>query len=129
MIKLSHSLLLFSLTLLISYCRPKAKDIPGFDETLFRADRMGCHGERAQMKEIITQIDTALKGMSQKQIQATLGKPDRHELAPRSQKYFVYYIDPAPDCAETIESTKEPFTMLIRFSAMDRSTEVSFQNY
>lgn len=126
MAKLSRSILLLFLSLVTSYCQPKGKDIPGFDETLFRADRKGCHGERAQMRKIITQIDTALKGMSQKQIQATLGKPDRHELAPRSQKYFVYYIDPAPECGE---STEEPFTMLIRFSAMDRSTEVSFQNY
>ncbi|WKN44614.1 hypothetical protein [Tunicatimonas pelagia] len=126
MFKLSRSLLLLSFILLASYCKPTPKDIPGFDETLFRADQMGCQGERAQMREIITQIDTALKGMSQKQIQATLGKPDRHELAPRSQKYFVYYIDPAPECPNGAEN---PFTMLIRFSALDRSTEVSFQNY
>ncbi len=126
MVKLSHCLLLLSLTLITSYCKPKAKDIPDFDEVLFQADRKGCHGERAQMRERLTQIDTALKGMSQKQIQATLGKPDRHELAPRSQKYFVYYIDPAPDCPNGAEN---PFTMLIRFSAMDRSSEVSFQNY
>ncbi len=111
---------------LLSCCKPKAKDIPGFDESRFQADKMGCEGERAQMREILTQIDTAFKGLSQKQVQATLGKPDRHELAPRSQKYFVYYIDPAPDCPN---GTEEPFTLLIRFSALDRSTEVSFQNY
>lgn len=121
-----YYLSILMLGLLTSFCTPEAKDIPDFDEVLFQADRMGCHGKRAQMRERITQIDTALKGMSQKQIQATLGKPDRHELAPRSQKYFVYYIDPAPDCPN---GTEEPFTLLIRFSALDRSTEVSFQNY
>ncbi|MGD1893037.1 MAG: hypothetical protein ACFB15_20930 [Cyclobacteriaceae bacterium] len=126
MIYLSRMLLGLTLASLVCYCKPKAIDIPNFDETLFQADRMGCNGERAQMKEILTQIDTAFKGLSQKQVQATLGKPDRHELAPRSQKYFVYYIDPAPDCPNGIE---EPFTLLIRFSALARSTEVSFQNY
>ncbi|MEM6844370.1 MAG: hypothetical protein AAF632_19280 [Bacteroidota bacterium] len=124
---LPYRLLLFlSLGLLLGYCKPKAKDVAGFDEARFQADRMGCQGERAQMREMLVQIDTAFKGMTQKQVQATLGKPDRHELASRSQKYFVYYIDPAPDCPN---GTEEPFTMLIRFSALDRSTEVSFQNY
>lgn len=126
MIYLSRTILFLSLASIISYCTPDPIDIPNFDETLFQADRRGCHGERAQMKEIITQIDTALKGLSQKQVQATLGKPDRHELASRSQKYFVYYIEPGPDCPN---GTEEPLTMLIRFSALDRSTEVSFQNY
>jgi hypothetical protein len=123
---LTRILLGLTLSLLVCYCTPDPIDIPNFDETLFQADRKGCHGERAQMKEELMQIDTALKGLSQKQIQATLGKPDRHELAPRSQKYFVYYIDPGPDCPN---GTEEPLTMLIRFSALDRSTEVSFQNY
>ena len=119
---LSFLLIAFSL----SFCVPDGKDISGFDETLFRADRWGCHGKRAEMKEALMQIDTALKVMSQKQVLATLGKPDRHELAPRSQKYFVYYIEPGPDCPE---GGDEPFTMLIRFSALDRSTEVSYRNY
>lgn len=126
MIKLTRTVLFLSISTFISYCTADPIDIPNFDETLFQADRKGCHGERAQMKEILTQIDTALKGLSQKQVQATLGKPDRHELAPRSQKYFVYYIDPAPECPN---GTEEPFTLFIRFSALDRSTEVSFQNY
>lgn len=78
------------------------------------------------MKETLMQLDTAFKGLSQKQIVALLGKPDRHELAPRSQKYYVYYIDPAPECAG---GSEEPFTLLIRFSALDRSTEISYQNY
>ena len=78
------------------------------------------------MKDALMQVDTVLKGLSQKQVQATLGKPDRHELAPRSQKYFVYYIDPAPECAD---GNDKPFTLYIRFSALDRSTEISYQNY
>jgi len=126
MIYLSRTILFFFLASLISYCTPDPIDIPNLDETLFQADRKGCHGERAQMKEVLMQIDTALKGLSQKQVQATLGKPDRHELAPRSQKYFVYYIEPGPECPNGPEV---PLSMLIRFSALDRSTEVSFQNY
>lgn len=111
---------------LVSFCKPAPIDITGFDEAAFRADPLGCRGDRAQMKEVLMQVDSALKGLSQQQIQATLGKPDRHELAPRSQKYFVYYIDPSPECGEGNDA---PFTLFVRFSALDRSTEISYQNY
>lgn len=126
MLLVPRILLFLSICSLISFCQPKPIDIPGFDEAVFRADQKGCHGERAQMKDVLMQVDTAFKGLSQKQIYALLGKPDRHELAPRSQKYFVYYIDPAPECAE---GSEEPFTLFIRFSALNRSTEISYQNY
>ena len=119
-------LLLLFVSSFLSFCKPQSIDIPTIDEAAFRADRMGCQGERALMKEAFMQADSVLKGLSQTQIQATLGKPDRHELAPRSQKYFVYYIDPAPECDGGSDT---PFTLYIRFSALDRSTEISYQNY
>lgn len=107
-------------------------DIPGFDEEAFRQDANGCLGVRAEMKDKLFEITSQLKGLTQTEIQNTLGTPDQQDLADRNQKFFVYDIEPSPLCKQdTVEvsSDKPPLTMYIRFSAIDLSTEVSFKNY
>lgn len=107
-------------------CR-QTPDIPGFDEAAFRQDAGGCAGIRNGMKEQIFAIEDELKGLGQQQVMKVLGKPDKHELASRGQKSFVYYIEPSSQCEQN--SIAEPLTMYIRFSALDAVTEVSFENY
>lgn len=102
-------------------------DIPGFDEAAFRQDAGGCEGIRNGMKEQVFAIEDELKGLSQRQVMNVLGRPDKHELASRGQKSFVYYIEPSSDCGQN--HTTAPLTMYIRFSALDAVTEVSFENY
>lgn len=115
----------FFLTLLSS-CYSTV-DIEGFDEAAFRADFRGCHGIRANMKDTLFAVDQHFKRLTQEEIYETLGKPDRQELASRSQKYYVYYIEPAPSCTE--DSAAAPLTMYVRFSAMNRASEVKYENY
>lgn len=124
MIKFSSSLF-FIATFFLS-CRP-AVDIENFDEAAFQSDPNGCRGIRAGMKDSLFAADTYLKSLTQEDVYATLGKPDRQELAPRSQKYFVYFIEPAPAC--TGDSLGSPLTLYIRFSAMNRASEVKYENY
>lgn len=119
-------LLLLMMLLTIS-CK-KGIDIPNFDEKAFQQDKKGCSGTRENMREELFNITSQLKGLSQEQIKATLGKPDQQELAERNQKYFVYFIEPSIDCPKNT-SEEEPLTMFIRFSALNRSTEISFKNY
>lgn len=119
-------LLFVALLSVVSSCR-EAVDIPDFDEAAFRADPDGCRGIRQAMKDTLLAADTHFKGLTQEEIYATLGKPDRQELAARSQKYFVYYVDPAPTCQG--DSTGSPLTLFVRFSAMNRATEVKYENY
>lgn len=104
-----------------------AVDIKDFDEAAFRADPNGCSGARSDLKESLFTADRYLKGLTQEEIWATLGKPDRQELATRSQKYYVYYVDPAPACSG--DSTDLPLTLFVRFSAMNRASEVKYENY
>lgn len=102
-------------------------DIPGFDEAAFRQDMGGCEGIRNGMKEQIFAIEDEIKGLSQQQVMNVLGRPDKHELASRGQKSFVYYIESSPACEQN--DTTAPLTMYIRFSALDAVTEVRFENY
>lgn len=115
------------IVLTISQCQ-QAVNIENFDEAAFQADPLGCKGERLRMKEQVLQLPQHLTGFSQQEIQAILGKADRQELSNRSQKYLVYFIEPAPACAEN-RSEKEPLTMYVRFNSVGRSNEISFQNY
>ena len=119
-------LLLIVMLMTFSACHTSV-DIDGLDEAAFRADPNGCSGIRSAMKDALFAADTYLKGLTQEEIYATLGKPDRQELATRSQKYFVYYIDPAPECQG--DSTATPLTLFVRFSAMNRASEVKYENY
>ena len=116
-----------SLLLLISSGCQSVPDIPDFDEAAFRQDARGCEGTRNSMKEKIFNIKDEFRGLSQRQVMQLLGKPERHELASRGQKSFVYYIEPSPECMQN--NNKDPLTMFVRFSALNAVTEVSFENY
>lgn len=120
------SLFLPTLLALFVGCRT-AVDIENFDEAAFRSDPNGCTGVRASMKDALFAADQHFKGLTQEEIYATLGKPDRQELATRSQKYYVYYVDPAPTCSD--DSTRLPLTLFVRFSAVNRASEIKYENY
>ncbi|MFP4090275.1 MAG: hypothetical protein ACLFUB_01855 [Cyclobacteriaceae bacterium] len=112
--------------LLLAGCQG-AQDIENFDETAFQNDPNGCEGVREAMKTQVFQLSKPLIGLSQREINATLGKPDRQELAARSQKYFVYYIEPGPACESNTE--EEPLSMYVRFNSVGQANEISFKNY
>ena len=118
----------FAFILLLMLGCQTAVDIDHFDEAAFRSDPNGCLGIRAAMKDTLFAADPHFKNLTQEEIYATLGKPDRQELASRSQKYFVYYIDAAPNCEGHHEGSL-PLTLYIRFSATNRASEVKYENY
>ncbi|MDF9796133.1 hypothetical protein OKW21_001396 [Catalinimonas alkaloidigena] len=106
----------------------QAVDIENFDEAAFMKDAEGCLGQRIQMKEQILKLPQHLSGLSQQEIQKTLGKADRQELSNRSQKYLIYFIEPAPSC-EGNTTDEEPLTMYVRFNSVGLANEISFKNY
>lgn len=124
MIQKTSQLLMLAF-LLLTACY-QAADIENFDETAFQNDPYGCEGTRLQMKQQVLQLPSALKGLNQYEIEATLGKADRQELSNRSRKYLIYYIEPGPQCEN---SEEEPFTLTVRFNSVGQANEISFQNY
>lgn len=120
------SFFLFTI-LLFSQCQ-QAVDLENFDEDTFQADPQGCKGERIKMRDQVLRLPQQLEDFTQQEIQATLGKADRQELSNRSQKYLIYFIEPAPACSENA-TEKAPLTMYVRFNSVGRANEISFQNY
>jgi len=124
---ISTTSIFFSFLLIFSQCQ-QAIDIDDFDESAFQEDKAGCKGQRQQMKNKVLELPQHLTGLTQQEIQATLGKADRQELSNRSQKYLIYYIEPSESC-EGKQPKQEPLTMYVRFNSIGKANEISFKNY
>jgi hypothetical protein len=97
---------------------PKLKN---FDATSWKSDNFGCKKLRSKMLEDLERNRELLMGLSQMQITEILGKPDEQKLHKRNQKFFVYYYENSPQCAEPNKSGKY---ILVRFSALDAVSEI-----
>ncbi|MCA6074613.1 hypothetical protein [Fulvivirga sedimenti] len=96
---------------------------PGYlDKDEWKSDRNGCMGYRSLFMQEHPDFIDALKGQSEETILLWLGKPDKNELYKRNQKFYIYLLDPGPDCGEG-DSTSG-MDLQIRFSATNRATEV-----
>ncbi len=100
-------------------------DLDGFDDQVWKNDQNGCGGNRIPMKEVFISQKEKIKGLDEPQILRLLGKPDKQELYIRSQKFFVYYIEPGEPC-QTDDTT--PLTLTVRFNALGYTNEVFLEN-
>ena len=82
----------------------------------WKDDRNGCERLRSAMKETLNRQKEKLLALDELQIVELLGKPDRHELYKRNQKFYYYFIEPSPDCAQQDTTSSKKLT--IRFNAM-----------
>ncbi len=113
---------IFFVFLLIS-CSDKPL-IRNFDSKEWIGDAGACKGIRKNLVERIMSAKTSFLGKAEERIRNTLGKPDRVELYERSQKFYVYYLEPGPGC--TIHENN-PQMLMIRFSAVGLSDEIFTQ--
>ncbi|MFC6999875.1 hypothetical protein ACFQHR_19725 [Rufibacter roseus] len=59
----------------------------------------GCKGSRKELKPQVEEIRLQLIGLKEHAIRSLLGKPDTEELLQKSNKIYIYYINPGPKCA------------------------------
>lgn len=96
-------------------CTKELPALEGMDLVRWKTDRNGCEHQRSAMKEALDRQKEKLLALDELQVVELLGKPDRHELYKRNQKFYYYFIEPAPDCAPQ-DTTDSKLT--IRFNAM-----------
>ena len=118
---------LLGVMILVS-CGPRATEIEGVDLDSWRADINGCKSKRVSIAPKLEESWSELEGLTQPQIEATLGKPDHHELYQRSQKFFIYYLTPGPGC-NTYDSLATPRKIHIRFNALGFANELAYREY
>jgi hypothetical protein len=110
------------LLLLNSGCGNPLPKLENMDLQEWRADKDGCLNNRAVMEVSLDSQKDKLLALTEKQIISLLGKPDQNELYSRNQKFYTYFLTPAPSCSSFQNSSK---TLIIRFNAMGLAKEVS----
>lgn len=114
--------------LIVFFCIACDKPLPtleGIDLERWKADKNACNDTRAGMREAIDREKTKLLRLDQMQIVELLGRPDQNELYTRNQKFFFYFLEPAPTCPAATDSVSE--RLVIRFNAMGLAKEVMIE--
>ena len=101
----------------------KTVDLPDFDEERWKIDKNGCSNVRVDMADQLVKAKDHLKGLTEEEIVLVLGRPDKHELYKRNQKFFIYEIDNAPACSD-YDSSKTHTFFSIRYNATGRAKEI-----
>ena len=116
----SHSLV-FLLLILFCSCGKEVPTLIGVDATAWKEDRNGCEGKRFPMTNAIKIEKEKLLALDEGEIIKVLGRPDRNELFKRNQKFFYYFLQPAPECNL---GNANPKKLVVRFNAMGLAKEV-----
>jgi hypothetical protein len=114
--------LLFFVVQLVS-CSGKV-ELANVDLENWKNDRNGCLGLRMDDLEDFREVKNELLGKNNQALIKTFGRPDKVELADRSQTFFIYFLEPGPDCPNP-EKTKDPLKAIFRLNAYSRVSEVT----
>ncbi len=118
-------LCLIGLFAILSSCTGSL-DVGNINLVNWKNDRHGCNGLRLRDVEEIRKIKNTFLAKYNQEIIKTFGRPDRVELAGRSQSFFIYYLEPSDNCETKPE--KEPLKVLFRFNAINKVSEVTVTN-
>ncbi|HSI75435.1 MAG TPA: hypothetical protein VK957_06060 [Lunatimonas sp.] len=98
-------------------------DVGSIDLENWKNDRYGCKGLRIQDVEEIRKIKNTFLTKNNQELIKTFGRPDRVELASKSQSFFIYFLEPSDNCDPKPE--KEPLKVLFRLNAINKVSEVT----
>lgn len=90
----------------------------------WQQDKNACNDQRVAMRDAIDREKEKLMGLKQMQVVALLGHPDQNELYSRNQKFFYYFIDPAPACRAGDSTAAK---LVLRFNAVGLVNEVAIE--
>jgi hypothetical protein len=99
-------------------------DVKGVDLDNWKKDRNGCLGLRNNDLENFRDVKNELLGKDNQALIKTFGRPDKVELANRSQTFFIYFIEAGPGC-EGESKHDEALKVIFRLNAISRVSEVT----
>lgn len=116
---------LLIMLVIISGCGKEIPTLEGLDLELWRKDKNACGTYRTENLTQIQSQKEKLLALKEMQIIDLLGRPDRNELYKRNQKFYYYYLKPAPECSTyNADSTTR---LAIRFNAMGLAKEIMIE--
>ena len=87
-----------ALLLALAGCGHDLPELPGFNAAAWRADQYGCRNQRSSLLPILEKHRNDLYGARINDVTALLGHPDEEELGEQSDKVYIYYVAPGPQC-------------------------------
>lgn len=117
-----------SFSIVLFFCFACDKPLPtleGIDSGEWARDKNACGNARRSMGDAIDREKEKLLGLDQMQIVQLLGKPDQNELSSRNQKFFYYFLNPAPACGAGTDTAAA--RLAIRFNAVGLAKEVAIE--
>lgn len=118
----------FSL-ILILFCLSCSNPLPtleGIDTDQWAKDKNACGDARHSMRAAIEREKEKLLSLDQIEVVKLLGTPDQHELSSRNEKFFYYFLEPAPACNTTTGT--RAVRLVIRFNAVGLAKEVFIES-
>jgi hypothetical protein len=109
-----------ALSLALGACDKPLPQLTGIDLAIWKTDKNGCNGKRADVLKSLQEQKNKLQGLSEMQILELLGRPDQNELYKRNQKFYYYWLEPGKACGQNAESRK----LSVRFNAMGLAKEI-----
>lgn len=101
---------------------PKLENI---DLKKWKDDKNACMKYRIEVVDKLMSQKDKLKGLSQNEVIELLGTADKHQLYERSQKFFIYYLEPNKNCEEYTEGYIK--ALYIRFNSLDQAVDFNIQ--
>lgn len=110
--------------LVLAGCQQRIE--PGsFDTTVWKADPLACQGNRRQLVSQLEVLKPQLYRHSPREVMAVLGRPDAEELREGSQRVFLYYLEPGPQCKNR-KAVSAANKVTVRFNALNQVSEVAY---
>lgn len=91
----------------------------------WKEDKHACNEYRIEVVDDLLLQKDKLKGLSQNEMIQLLGSADKHQLYERSQKFFIYYLNPNENCDQYTESYLK--ALYIRFNSLDQAVDFNIQ--
>ncbi len=100
-------------------------ELNNVDLEKWKSDKNGCKNYRITVIDELLDQKEKLKGLAQNEVISLLGQADEHELYQRSQKFFIYYLEPSNKCGENQNEYYK--ALFIRFNALDQAIDFNIQ--
>jgi hypothetical protein len=100
-------------------------ELENIDLKKWKEDKHACNEYRIEVVDDLLLQKDKLKGLSQNEMIKLLGSADKHQLYERSQKFFIYYLNPNENCDQYTESYLK--ALYIRFNSLDQAVDFNIQ--
>ncbi|MEM1137180.1 MAG: hypothetical protein AAGI07_15180 [Bacteroidota bacterium] len=111
--------------LLITACSSKRISEDAFESSIWKNDKMGCESKRLDLLDNFEAIKSKIIGISENDTRRLLGAPDKVQLFERSQKFYIYFIEPGKQCEGNAHNQKEGRSYHVRFNSLNQVNEIS----